>query len=154
MAAAGKRVVMAAAEAERRSDLAAIHVAKRALGWSDDEYRDILLMVCHVKSAGDLDAAGRKRFLTHLKSCGFSRHVPARKTVRGQLTSAQRKMFALWQQLADAGMVRDRRMSALAAWVKQHQVGIDSIEWMKPAQEAMVIESLKRWLARSKTGGA
>ena len=55
-------------------------------------------------------------------------------------------MWSLWQQLAGAGAVNNRRMPALVAWVKR-QTGVDRLEWLTPAQDALVIESLKRWLA-------
>jgi len=38
---------------------------------SDDAYRDILWSVARVKSAGDLDQAGRNKVLDHFRSCGW-----------------------------------------------------------------------------------
>lgn len=140
----------------RQLDLAKIHMAKKALAWDDSTYRDILWTVCQVRSAGDLDFAGRKRFLAHLAKCGWAegRKGPAAasKPVRKALTRPQKKMWSLWQQLADAGMVDNRKMPALLAYV-QRQTHVDRLEWLTPAQEDLVIESLKRWLAR-KPGGA
>ncbi len=49
----------------RKADLAAIHIAKKDLGWDTDHYRDILFSVCRVKSSAELDFTGRKRFLAH-----------------------------------------------------------------------------------------
>lgn len=139
----------------RKADLAAIHIAKKQLGWDDDTYRDLLWTVCRVKSSGDLDFTGRKRFLDHLRQCGFTnaatKRAPAgaapRKAVSGELTATQRLMFSLWQQLADAGKVHERRMSALVSYAKR-QTGVDRLEWLNGRQEDLVIESLKRWLAR------
>lgn len=139
----------------RKADLAAIHIAKKQLGWDDDTYRDLLWTVCRVKSSGDLDFTGRKRFLDHLRQCGFvnaatkrttARSAP-RKAVSGDLTATQRLMFSLWQQLADAGLVHERRMSALVAFA-QRQTGVERLEWLKPKQQDLVVESLKRWLKR------
>jgi phage gp16-like protein len=137
----------------RKADLAAIHIAKKSLGWDDETYRDILWTVCRVKSSADLDFTGRKRFLDHLRQCGFVNPARPRKAaVAGQLTPVQRKMFSLWQQLADAGKVTERRMSALAAYAKR-QTGVDRLEWLNGRQEDLVIESLKRWLARAEGAG-
>ena len=139
-------------EGARKADLAAIHIAKKALGWDDGIYRDILWTVCRVKSSAELDFTGRKRFLDHLRACGFTGasqgRAPARKAVAGTLTARQRLMFSLWQQLADTGLVEHRAMSALVAYAKR-QTGVDRLEWLKPAQEDLVIESLKRWLKRA-----
>lgn len=58
----------------RRRDLAMIHLAAKQLGMDDGAYRDMLWAVARVRSAGDLDFAGRQRVKDHLKACGF---VPA-----------------------------------------------------------------------------
>jgi len=139
----------------RQLDLAKIHMAKKALGWDDSTYRDILWTVSQVKSAGDLDFAGRKRFLDHLTKCGWkgdtkSPSAPA-KPVRKPLTPSQRLMWALWQQLADAELVDNRKMPALNAFVKR-TVQVDRMEWLTWPQESVVIEALKKWLER-KPGG-
>lgn len=56
---------------QRRRDLAAIHAAKRDMNMSDDAYRDILWSVARVRSAGDLDQAGRSKVLDHFRACGW-----------------------------------------------------------------------------------
>jgi phage gp16-like protein len=142
-------------EGGRKADLAAIHIAKKQLGWDDDFYRDILWTVCRVKSSGELDITGRKRFLEHLRQCGFvnaqkRRGSGRRKAVSGELSAPQRLMFSLWQQLADAGLVHERRMSALVAFARR-QTGVERLEWLKPRQEDLVIQSLRQWLERKGT---
>jgi len=135
----------------RQADLAKIHMAKKALGMADDAYRDLLWTVCQVKSSADLDFAGRKRFLAHLAKCGWAEGRKASagpsRPVRKALTAPQKKMWSLWQQLADADLVNNRKMPALLAYV-QRQTQVDRLEWLKPAQEDLVIESMKRWLER------
>ena len=134
----------------RRADLAAIHVAKKALGWDDDTYRDVMSTVCAgVRSAGDLDHAGRKRWLAHLAACQAAaglkpaRQAPERKPWGPQL----RKLWSLWQQLADAGRVNDRGRPALQAWVTS-QTGVSRLEWLTEQQLDLVLGQAKRWLAR------
>jgi phage gp16-like protein len=135
----------------RRADLAKIHLAIKELRWDESMYRDVLQTVCGVRSSGDLDATGRQRFLEHLQRCGwkptggapFAKDRP----VRMPLTWPQKKMWSLWQQLADAGLVKNRKMPALLAYV-QRQTHVDRLEWLNGAQESLVIESLKAWLER------
>jgi len=141
----------------RQVDLAKIHMAKKALGWDDSTYRDILWTVCQVRSSGELDFGGRKRFLDHLVKCGWTggRSNAAAATarpIRKALSKPQKKMWSLWQQLADAGLVDNRKMPALLAYVHR-QTAVDRLEWLNGAQEDLVIESLKRWLSR-KPGGS
>ena len=140
-------------EGNRKGDLAKIHLAKKTLGWDEDTYRDVLQSVCGVRSSADLDAAGRRLFLEHLQKCGWKPTGGAQaggkaRPVRKALTGPQRLMWSLWQQLADAGLVENRKMPALQAYVTR-QTQVDRLEWLNSAQEALVIESLKQWLARA-----
>lgn len=58
--------------ADRNADLARIHCLKKELGLSDDEYRDVIFALARVRSAADLDWAGRRRVIDHL-----ARRAPA-----------------------------------------------------------------------------
>lgn len=137
----------------RKGDLAAIHIAKARLQLSDDEYRDLMATVCHgVRSAAELDFTGRRRFLAHLQACLRGRQTaPAGRTIAQELTPAQRRMWSLWMELADAGLVQQRTMAALQAFA-QRQTGVERLVWLQPKQEDLVIESLKLWLKRGETG--
>ena len=55
----------------RRADLAKIHIAKKDLALSDDDYRAILTRVGGADSAADLDAKARGRVIGHFKRLGF-----------------------------------------------------------------------------------
>lgn len=55
----------------RNTDLAKIHVARKQLGMTEDDYRAMLWTQGRVKTSSDLDHAGRQRVLDHLKACGF-----------------------------------------------------------------------------------
>ena len=57
---------MMASPDARRSELARIHLLAKELRLSDDEYRDMIFTLCRVRSAGDLDDAGRKQLIEHL----------------------------------------------------------------------------------------
>lgn len=143
-------------EGARKADLAAIHIAKGELGWDDDHYRDILFAVCRVRSSAALDHAGRKRFLAHLRACGWSGGSKGRRGAdrpataeRKPLTGPQRKMWSLWQQLFEGKAIDDRSMTALVAFAHR-QTGVERLEWLNGAQEDLVIQSLKAWLRRVK----
>lgn len=141
----------AAVRDSRRADLAQIHIGIKALAWDDAFYRQVLWSVCRAKSSAELDMAGRLRLIEHMRKCGWApgraggQRAARARPVAKPLTPVQRKMWSLWQQLADAGLVQQRRMPALLAWVTR-QTQVDRLEWLNSAQEALVIESLKRWL--------
>jgi phage gp16-like protein len=151
----GKRLPLDNANG-RKADLAAIHIAKAALHLDDDEYRDLMATVCAgVRSSALLDFAGRKRFLSHLQACQRQQAGQAsvagqkarQRPIRAPLTPTQRKIWALWMQLADAGLVGSRTMTALVAYCRR-QTGVERLEWLNGKQQDLVIESMKRWLAR------
>lgn len=55
----------------RNNALAQIHIAKAQLGLDDDTYRAMLWAQARVKSAAELDYAGREHVLAHLRASGF-----------------------------------------------------------------------------------
>lgn len=56
----------------RNAELARIHIAKARLGLDDATYRAMLWTLARVHSAKDLDDAGRRSVLDHLRARGFS----------------------------------------------------------------------------------
>ena len=135
-------------EGGRRADLAAIHIAKKALGWDEDTYRDVMFTVTCFKSAGKLDFAGRKRFMAHLQACMLQQGLVTKaKAARAPGSPSPRRLWSLWQQLADAKLVTTRDRKALDAWVHR-QTGVDRLEWLNEAQLDLVITSAKQWLSR------
>lgn len=138
----------------RRRELATIHVAKKQLMdkgvfSSDADYRAMLWTQSRVRSAADLDHVGRKKVIDHLNRLGFRDTLGSSsgRPVRRKLEPQHRLMWSLWQQLADADKVKDRRMPALVAYVHR-QTGVDRLEWLNGKQNDLVIESLKQWLGR------
>jgi len=55
----------------RRRQLAAIHIGKKALGLTDEAYREVLQAVARVRSAADLDGPGCRAVLDHMRTLGF-----------------------------------------------------------------------------------
>jgi phage gp16-like protein len=134
--------------ANRKALLAQIHINKKQLNQSDDEYRDLLSTVCGVDSSAKLDITGLMRFLDHQKAClRLAPGANAKPAPKKKLSPKAGKIFSLWQQLADAGLIQSRTFKSLEAWVKA-QTGVDKLEWLNAAQSAQCIEQLKLWLAR------
>lgn len=131
---------------QRNSDLAKIHIAKQQLGMDDDSYHTVLMTIGRVKSAADLDTYGRSAVLEHLKHLGFKS-----KTRKGHTKAANhpqdKKIRALWLDLAAAGAVKDASEAALLSYVRR-MTGCERLEWITNKQAATVIESLKSWRAR------
>ena len=130
----------------RAGELARIHAIKKSLRWDDDMYRDVMAQVCGgITSAAALDQAGRTKFIAHLEKC--QRSSGTVRPARQPLTAVGRKLWSLWMQAADAGLVHHRTMAALNAWLKR-QTGVEHIQWLAGKQADLAIESLKNWIRR------
>ena len=115
----------------------------------DESYRAIL------KRCADVDSSTKIRSIAKANAvlAEFSRLGLCKQPKRPALTPMQKKMWSLWQQLADAGKVDNRKMPGLLAYVER-QTGVDakgSLAWMTWAQEQQVVESLKKWLVRKES---
>lgn len=137
----------AARSAQRARLIRQVHTAKRALGLDDDTYRQTLARLAAGKtSSKDCTVGELQALVEHFHTAGWPR--PGGKTHK-PLTPTQKKMWALWQALADHGKVSNRRMPALLAWIAgQTSNNVQRLEWLTPAQEHTLIESLKQWVAR------
>ena len=148
----------------RRSELAQIHIAVQQVGMTDDDHRALLWSVCKVKSSADLDWAGRKRYIDHLKTLGFKPRTksgqagkpsqprprtgsPAPSTRTLAQDAESRKIRALWIMLHQLGAVRNPSEASLAAYVKRI-AKVDALQWITGEQAETVIETLKKWSMR------
>lgn len=69
--------------ARRRAELAKIHIGASQLLADEDAYRDMLEAVAGKRSAGALDAAGRRKVIDHLAACGAT-FVPPKRPARAR----------------------------------------------------------------------
>lgn len=134
--------------AARLRQLRAIrHTAGERLAEAD--YRAILMRCAGVASSTQITSLARANaVLDEFRRLGIGSPAP-----RKALSPQQKKIWSLWQQLADAGLVRDRSMRGLVAFVKR-QTGVDALDFMTWPQEHQVTEALKNWLCRSHAAGA
>ena len=124
-----------------------IHTAKRDLALDDDTYRKTLARFAAGKtSSKDCSVAELQAVIEHCHESGWP---PPGGKARKPLAPRQKKLWALWQSLADQGKVRNRRMAGLLAWIAgQTDNRVERLEWLTEAQERNLIESLKKWVER------
>lgn len=120
----------------RKRELAQIHIAKAKLGMDDETYRAMLWTIARVRSAGDLDWAGRKRVLDHLKSRGFTIQSKRRPTPAKDKQHLVAKIRAL---LMNAQPVRD---DAYADALSARMFGVDRYTWCDVAQLTKIVAAL------------
>lgn len=142
-----------AGTAERNADLARIHIAKKQLAMEDDTYRDMLFSIGRVRSAGELDFAGRKRVLEHLVSRGFKATVKRAAPATGWewVNNASEEKKPMLRKVAvmlrDAGRGKEY-VDALA----KKLCHVERIEFCTPKQlhdvvTALVVDQRRRYNA-------
>lgn len=134
----------------RNQLIAKIHVAKRQLALDDDTYRDVLERVTGKRSAGDLDERQLELVVAELARRGFTpkRKAKSEEPAKRSDKPHVRKVFALWGELERSGKLRaPSSPRGLRAFVKR-MTGVADPEWLDPAKARVVIEALKKWLAR------
>lgn len=139
----------AAVAAQRKRDLALIHMGKAALGWSDEDYRYHLMQRTGKTSAADLGESERRAVLAHMQACGFNPRPPFKRF--GQTD----KIEWLWRKLGATGALHNTNRQALLAFV-QRVTGrqVHALRFLSTAEASTVIEALKAWLDRAKKEAA
>ncbi len=127
----------------RRRLIAMLHVARKELALDEDTYRAILERVTGKRSARELTAAQLGQVVDALKERGFT---PKRTAPRSKKAHV-RKVWALWGQLGDDGLLRKTGGASLRAFVKR-MTGVEDPEWLSPEQANVVIEAIKSWRRR------
>jgi hypothetical protein len=122
-----------------RKKLAVIHIVKRELGLSDDDYRNILERETGVRSAKDMDERGFFRLMRYFTASGYYR------INRDGMTFRQ-KLY-IKHLVDDLGWNANHFQNFLNKYY--HKTELDKLS--KP-EASKVIESLKNILRHSSTG--
>ncbi|WP_084312960.1 gp16 family protein [Desulfobulbus elongatus] len=125
----------------RRGQLAAIHVARRDLGMDEDTYRLMLREVAGADSSKDLDAAGRRRVLDHMRRLGGLRK-PRKRVAQHPGTPHNIDREAMLQKI-EAQLADMRLPWAYAHAIAKQQTGIERVTWLRKQEHlAAVIAAL------------
>lgn len=126
-------------------------LTKTVAGWDDDVYRDILRQCGAAESNGRYSATTMRidqleTALERLKRSGF-KPKPARHRMAKSKQGLIRKLTAIWIQLAEAGVVRDRSEAAMLKFAYRH-TNSARLEWATTADLSTAVEALKSWASR------
>lgn len=144
---AGTPAKFDAGNQHRRSMLAKVHIAKKTLGLSDDDYVAVLIRVAGRESAGDCTAAELDKILKHFEAKGFSAKARPKGPRPAEHPSAK-KARALWISLGLLGAVRDPSERALEAFACR-QLGCARMAWADQGRVYKLIEALKAMAERA-----
>lgn len=137
---------MSLAPDHRHRELAQIHIAKAQLGMAEETYRNLLWTLGRVRSAADLDYAGRRRVLEHMKACGFEPRPPkperpkdpAWAWVNNAAPDRQAMLRKIAVMLKSAG-----REKVYADGIAKQMFGVDLIEFCAPDQLHRVVAAME-----------
>lgn len=143
---------------KRNNDLAAIHIAQKALGLSKEDAQALKLGITGKASAADMTVPQRRMVLAHLSTLQAIAGGKPKPLYTGKRRSLDRavadgadarwaKARTLWALLAQAGAVKVDTDAALTAYVKR-QTKAEAWRFLNHYQINTVIESLKRWCVR------
>lgn len=135
----------------RRPELAKIHIAKKDLGLTDDDYQAMLQEITGKTSAGDLTAKQRRAVLDHLASLGFKN-----KRTSGRPKNADRKPGQKASQVSRAKQLQ--KIEALLTigekpWsyadaLAQRICKADRVAWVKDGDLYKIITALRKQAQR------
>ncbi len=133
--------------AQRNAELAKIHIAKKRLGLSDDDYRGMLRELTGCESSRDLSAEERSRVIDAMKQKLLGPPLGSRPSaaVEPQLNLIK----SLWANLALYGIVRDASEKALTRFARRI-TKIDSLRWLSATDASKVIGAMHSMLERGK----
>jgi phage gp16-like protein len=123
--------------------LAQIHIAKAQLGLDEETYRSMLWTVGRVRSAADLDYAGRNAVLEHMKARGFKTTAPKEKRASGWdwVNNAAGDRQAMLRKIAV--MLKDaEREKAYADGIAKQMFGVDLVAFCKPDQLHRIVAAM------------
>lgn len=147
-----------AKQANRRADLATIHVLQKDLGLDKDAAEALKRAITGVASSADMSYEQRSKYIGHLKRLQASRKGATGSTYTAKRPKLQRslsdshderwsKARALWGLMARNGIVRVDSDQALMAYVSR-QTRTSHWRFLNGHQINAVIESLKAWCGR------
>ncbi len=97
-------------------------------------------------SCRDMSLSDLENLVAELRRKG-ALNPPRRRYSPGNRRPLQRKLTALWIDMAKQGLIRDGSERALGRWCHR-QTGKHSIDWLTDDEAARLVEALKRWRKR------
>lgn len=134
----------------RNRDLAAIHVGKKQLGLDDDTYRDMLWTLQRVRSAADLDHAGRQAVIEHLRKRGFTKVEKPLERPAGKKPIVSEDKRDLIEKLER--QLGSRPWNYVRAMAKR-MFGVDHLEWASVGQLHSLVAALEYDAKRKRARG-
>jgi len=138
----------------RTYQLKLVHMAKRDLVLSDEDYRALVRRISggRTDSSGQMTDPERRRLLHHFRlKCAWEPKAKDRKTYSPKSThkaphqkTQADKIRAMWISLHKAGVVRNRSEAALGKFCHR-LTGKHTPDWLNAREATIVIQALTAW---------
>lgn len=128
----------------RNRDLGQIHALQKKLNILGDDAEALKLTVTGVASSALMSYEQRAKYLAHLRQLAAPKGLVK---THMKLFGPIAKAFSLWQEIADAGGIKNRTYRALEVY-SEHLTGVTKLDWLTGPQQNLLVESLKKWKAR------
>lgn len=125
----------------RRRQLAAIHIGRKTLCMTEEAYREMLQTVAGVKSSADLDAAGLRTLLDHMRTLGFV-DGRAKRNHTGRPRNIEQGDRGPQLQKIEALLLEANRPWAYADAIVRRVCKVERVAWCNPEQLRKVIAAL------------
>ena len=123
-----------------------IQIARRQLGLDDDTYQDFLKSITGKTSTRDMSDKELYLVVQALKK--DAGHKVGRPGDASQFQSEHAKRARHeWLKLKNYGELRDSSERALLSYARRI-TKVSRMEWLKPSEMNLLIETLKNWVAR------
>lgn len=134
--------------------LAIIHIGKKQLGMSDDDYRALLKRVTGKTSSKGCSEKQHLAIIAEMERLGFKKSSHSKKPLSDK--KWVRLIFALWKSCHKAGSIKDGSRGALVNFVKKetekHGERVDDPNWLTYSQADPIIRALKAMEKRQARG--
>lgn len=132
---------------QRKGLLAKVHMAPKALGMLDDDYRELLRRLTGRSSAKDCTNRELEAVVGEFVRMGFSATAVSAPRRPRAASPVANKARAMWISLHQLAAIDDPSESALEAFGRR-QLGVDRLQWADERQGFRLIEALKAMAER------
>lgn len=132
--------------ADRRAAEVRVHVARKAVGMEEEDYRELMHRLTGRRSLKELDGRQIAQLMAEFARMGFT--GGPRPACRMAASSPTARMArALWISLYQLGAIEDASEWALEAFARR-QLNVDRLQWADERQGYKLLEALKAMAQR------
>lgn len=128
----------------RNKLLQLVHIGKAQLGMDDETYRSLLSQQFYQNSAKNISYSELVKLVKILQSKGAKIRLPKAE----KLSPIQRKLWAVWKQMAKENVVTEGSSRALDSFAQRYFPTVKHWKELSDTDTASLLETLKQWKKR------